>query len=275
MTITTKAGLDAAQKSRFQLQFTAALNGGATSWKSLQMVGSATIEGKTVTTSPAIPAGWTNFANGQSGQNFIDYPALNSHIAAINCAGQAPTTQGQLCAVYDVVAAYGGADVASATTATIATNPTLTRPDANGTGLEILLYYSGSGSVASSATFTASYTNSSGTSGRTATSILGATTLMNQTGTVYPLALQVGDTGVQSVQSVTATALQNSAISVLLARRICDFSLAMNASQEANHDWIDLGLPEIGSSAALAIIAMASGNSAPASQMIELVLAHG
>lgn len=61
--------------------------------------------------------------------------------------------------------------------------------------------YTALGSTAS-ATVTASYTNSSGTSGRTATLVGGIPASLGA-GRTLQFALQAGDTGVQSVQSVT------------------------------------------------------------------------
>lgn len=72
--------------------------------------------------------------------------------------------------------------------------------------VELWLEWYTAGGGTASATVTASYTNQAGTSGRTATLVGGfpATngTLVNRT---YQMALQAGDTGVQSVQSVTST----------------------------------------------------------------------
>lgn len=52
-------------------------------------------------------------------------------------------------------------------------------------------------------TLTCSYTNSDGVSGRTATVVLGAGSPPPTANQCYPFALQAGDTGVQSIQSVT------------------------------------------------------------------------
>lgn len=54
-----------------------------------------------------------------------------------------------------------------------------------------------------SASVTASYTNQSGTAGRTATLIGGIPASGTPINRTYPFALQAGDTGVQSVQTVT------------------------------------------------------------------------
>ena len=59
---------------------------------------------------------------------------------------------------------------------------------------------------ATATTITASYTNTAGTSGRTTQAVAIGGTNNREVTRVIPLTLQAGDTGVQSIQSVTCTA---------------------------------------------------------------------
>jgi len=75
----------------------------------------------------------------------------------------------------------------------------------SGVGAEIWYWCITAPSSGGSGTMTVSYTNSAGVSGRTCTITLGAGTPPPTAGQCYPGSLQAGDTGVQSIQSVTNT----------------------------------------------------------------------
>lgn len=75
----------------------------------------------------------------------------------------------------------------------------------SGIGAEIWYWCITAPSSGGSGTMTVSYTNSAGVSGRSCTITLGAGTPPPTTGQCYPGSLQAGDTGVQSIQSVTNT----------------------------------------------------------------------
>jgi hypothetical protein len=60
-------------------------------------------------------------------------------------------------------------------------------------------------------TVTISYTNSAGTSGRTSTAISIGNTGFREAGVLLPIPLQAGDTGVESIESVTVTATTGTA----------------------------------------------------------------
>ena len=70
-------------------------------------------------------------------------------------------------------------------------------------GLRIALYaLTALGNAAAVANTTVTYTNSAGTPGRTGT--IGPIATTSQVGTFYPMALQAGGRGVQSVQAITS-----------------------------------------------------------------------
>lgn len=117
----------------------------------------------------------------------------------------------------------GGIDVTSIAAQTI-TSPTWPARDINGStnGDGVLLMLETSLTVVGAATpnFTVSYTNSSGTSGRTGAAIRGTLPAVPATKASYPIALQAGDTGVRSVQSVTLDAAWTSGTINLVAYRL-------------------------------------------------------
>lgn len=126
--------------------------------------------------------------------------------------------------------------VVTTTTAQAITSPTLPARDVNGTtsgvGCTIaMLVTTALANAALNSSITVSYTNSSGTAGRTATlsaiagSQLPATAVV---GTIIWFNLQAGDIGVQSIQSITlATTLVSGAISLMICRDISTIGTAV------------------------------------------------
>lgn len=90
-------------------------------------------------------------------------------------------------------------------------------------------------------TLTVTYTNSAGTGSRTGT--IGPITTTSTQGTFYPMALQAGDSGVRSVQSITSSATMTSgAVSFVLYREIAALPLPA-ANYAADRDAVSLGMP--------------------------------
>jgi hypothetical protein len=92
-------------------------------------------------------------------------------------------------------------------------------------------------------TLTVSYTNSSGTSGRTGT--IGPISTTSQVGTFYPMALQAGDIGVRSVETVTQSATMTSGAYCLVAYRPIVMLPTPSANIHCDRDGIALGLPRL------------------------------
>jgi hypothetical protein len=132
-----------------------------------------------------------------------------------------------------------------------------------------LEWYTPTGSTASTATV--SYTNQAGTAGRTGTVVLPATVTTGQT---YPVILQSGDTGVQSVQTVTLSVSTGTAgnFGVTLANRVCSIPLIANLGQNLNY--AALGLPIVQPSACLAYHLLPS-TTTTGTILTELTLAQG
>jgi hypothetical protein len=97
---------------------------------------------------------------------------------------------------------------------------------------------------AATPTVTVSYTNSAGTAGRTATNVI-ATTASPVAGTTYFIALQAGDVGVRSVQSVTLSASWISGTMNLVAYRLLASLEIPQANVTAAIDAVTSGMPRI------------------------------
>lgn len=93
-------------------------------------------------------------------------------------------------------------------------------------------------------TLTLSYTNSAGTSGKTATNAV-ATVASSAIGTFYPFSLAAGDVGVQSIQTYTQSATWTSGTVHLVAYRILA-ALELNNNNTGNAiDALTGGFPEL------------------------------
>lgn len=130
----------------------------------------------------------------------IPIPAAGANTLYCVAAELAGTVAGTV-VVADRLVEYGGL-VGNSTSAQAVSAQTLPARGASGVGCELWLdVYTALGSTAS-ATVTASYTNSAGTSGRTAT-LIGGIPASVPANRCMRFGLQAGDVGVQSVQSVT------------------------------------------------------------------------
>jgi hypothetical protein len=164
--------------------------------------------------------------------------------------------------LYDRLLHNGGLSGTTITAQTV--GGTLTR-NTGGIGNQIWIeIYTAVGTTGT--TITASYTNQAGTSGRTTkTQSFGATN-NREAQRIIPLSLQDGDTGVQSVQSVTVLASTTTAGSfgVTIARPLLFFPC--HATGAGGMRDLIAGLPEIrkiDTDACLATIYMSNNTSAP------------
>ena len=126
--------------------------------------------------------------------------------------------------------------VVTTTTAQAITTPTLPARDVNGTtngeGCTIALLITAASTLAAAgANLTVSYTNSNGVAGRTATLSAIAGSQVPQTpviGTIVWFQLAAGDTGVQSIQSITlGTSMLTGSISLMICRDISTIGTAV------------------------------------------------
>jgi hypothetical protein len=112
---------------------------------------------------------------------------------------------------------------------------------------------------ATAVTATVSYTNEAGTAGRTGTASIVATTVAGQ---MFPVALQAGDKGVRSVQSVTlsASTLTAGNFGITLIKRLATLNVPA-ANGGGVLDWGGTGFPQVAAGACLSWICLASTTS--------------
>jgi len=138
----------------------------------------------------------------------------------------------------------GGFTITSTTAQTI-TSPTLPARDkagtTNGDGVILGLEISAAAGAAAP-TITVAYTNSAGTSGRSATNSF-ATANSPTAGAFFPIGLQAGDTGVRSVQSLTLSASWVSGTMNLVAYRVLAALELPNANTSNAIDALTSGFP--------------------------------
>lgn len=104
-------------------------------------------------------------------------------------------------------------------------------------------------------TVTVTYTNSANTGSRTGT--IGPITTTSSVGTFYPMALQAGDKGVRSIQSIQSSATMTSgAYSLVMYRRLGGMPLPA-ANYGADRDAVALGLPRAYDSSVPFLVGMA------------------
>jgi hypothetical protein len=170
--------------------------------------------------------------------------------------------------LYDRVVHTSGLSGTVTTAQTVNTTPVTRNAGSNNVGA-FLEWYTGTGSTA--ATATVSYTNQSGTAGRTGTVILPGSVIAGET---YPVLLASGDTSVLSVQTVTLSVSTGTAgnFGVTLANRVCSIVLLANIGQVL--DYAGLGLPVIQPDACLAYHLLPSTTST-GTVLTELTLAQG
>lgn len=124
------------------------------------------------------------------------------------------------------------------------TQPPLTRPDALGEQVEIWIE-SYADAANSAGQITLSYTNSAGTAGRTATVDIPANL---QAGQMMRARLQAGDTGVRTVQSMTAALDAAGDVGVTLLRQLFDIPLR---TESVILDVVQVGFPVVEDEACL------------------------
>jgi hypothetical protein len=159
---------------------------------------------------PAVPT--TSVAlNKDSAQSMGPIPAISSgRLTFLGGRFNTSTFGAGGMLLVDLLNVSGGLN-ATLTTAQTTNLPTaaLTRYT-NGEGVMAgIVVYTQIGSTATAVTI--SYTNSAGTSGRTSTATSLGGTGFREVGVLIPIPLQAGDTGVESIESVTVTATTGTA----------------------------------------------------------------
>ena len=142
---------------------------------------------------------------------------------------------------------HNGGFTITSTSAQNITSPTWPARDAagstNGDGILCGMEISAA-TGAGTPTITMAYTNQSGTASRSATNII-ATVASSAIGAFYPIGLQAGDTGVQSVQSITLSATWTSGTMNLVAYRILAELDIMGVQYSNALDLFKMGMPKL------------------------------
>lgn len=178
--------------------------------------------------------------NGQI--HFADPGSGNTYLARMT--GQA--TQAGVLMLVDRLWHNGGFTITSTSAQTV-NSATWPARDATGTtdGAGVLLGLEVSAACGAAApTITVSYTNSAGTSGRSATNWF-ATANSPGAGAFFPIGLQAGDLGVRSVQSLTLSASWVSGTINLVAYRPLAFLDLVAGSVPNALDMLQAGMPRM------------------------------
>lgn len=275
--ITTRAAYDAARKTRLNFLVGATnLTSGAADVKSFPNAVSSGLRPYGIVSTPAaFGAGGTLWSNGSAG--FPAYPpSADTYVG--RASGAIPGTTAVVPLIgelHDMVWGCSGFAGNSIAAQNVVGFPALTRPDANGTGLELYLYV-GVGAGATSTGCTVSYTNQSGVAGRLATLVWGATTRLNNTNKLLPFALEPGDTGIKSVESLTFGVAQAAAgnLWLVLGRPVGTVVCWPPDQDPSEQSFFSTGMQLIGDSAALGLVC-APHVTTNFSITCELELAHG
>ena len=184
---------------------------------------------------------------------FVNPETGLSYISKISSSQQ---TIGTLI-LYDRIAHSSGLN-GTLTTAQAVNGAALTR-HTTGEDVELFLeVYAATGATASNVTI--SYTNSAGVAGRTTPAI--AMQVTPVVGQMLPIPLQEGDTGIQSVQSVTLSASTATAgnFGITLVKRIAEIPITV-AGTGVVLDPFALGFPQIENNACLSMMVVTSTTS--------------
>lgn len=168
--------------------------------------------------------------------------SLVAYLASFSISSSSPETV----MLYDRLVHSSGLSGTVATAQTVGT-PSLTRYTSGvGVGCWIEIY---TATGATAVTATVSYTNQAGTSGKSGTAAIPASAAA---GNMFPVSLASGDTGVESVQSVTLSATTGTAgnFGVTLTYRLAQ-GFAVVAGLGQPQDYSLLGLPIVQNSACL------------------------
>lgn len=196
----------------------------------------------------------------------------NSYLARFQING----TRTQAFMLCDRLWHNGNYDITS-TSAQNSTTPTWPARDENGAtaGAGVLLGLEISAATgAGTPTITVSYTNSAGTSGRTATNIIPAVATSG-IGNFYLLSLQAGDVGVKSVESLTLNATWTSGTMNLVAFRPLCWLPQPTPGTAVGADAITAAMPRIYDSSVLFVLGSIAATNATLLLSGEVQIAQG
>lgn len=248
MAITSMDGLIAAMAAGQSLKFymPSTVGAGSSFFSMNTLVASSFGQMATAT---AFGSGGTTYTQGTTaGQGWPIWTAggaLTSYLSRFTFS----TQLAEMLALYDLMWGCSGFNTTVLTAQSVVGFSGLPpRAPANGVGLELwCICYVVDGATASQ--MTVSYTNQSGVSGRTTQAIFINSMVAHK---LLLVPLQAGDTGIQSVQSVTFTASTGTAgnLGLFIMNRLSTVSLTV-ANTNAVADFAGTGLPIINDNAVL------------------------
>ena len=250
MAVTSLASLKAAisRSQRFCLLpvFTTALTSGVTMTTSFV----ATVFG-TLATPAVAGSGGTSYSQSGSGNGYPAWNAAPAGQVSYIHRGINQYIIGGTGILYDLL--WGCSGFVTNTTTSAQTVSSTTLPSRNGSAVNAaneMWLFIGTTIGVTQTNVQISYTNQSGTAGRTATATLAASAAASR---IYPCLLQSGDTGVQSVQSVTFQTLTGTdgAVSLLLMNRIAHLPGSPAVNYLAVSDFASSGLPQVADQAVI------------------------
>jgi hypothetical protein len=174
---------------------------------------------------------------------FTDPASGNAYLARLQAVSNFPGTL----ILADRLWHNGGYTITS-TSAQNSTTPTWPARDVagstNGDGVLLACEISAD-TGAGTPTITVGYTNQSGTASRSATNIVATESAGTTTNFFYPIGLQAGDTGVQSLQSVTLSASWVSGTMNMVAYRELARMEITQIGKQFSADALTLGMPKM------------------------------
>mgnify|MGYP000851113750 CR=1 FL=1 len=187
----------------------------------------------------------------------IPAPSGLSYITSFEGASSAAGTL----LLADRLVEFGGL-VANVTTPQAVSALALPARATGATDVELWLEVYTAGGATASAVVTASYTNQDGTPGRTATLVGGLPANGVPINRTYQLSLQAGDTGVESVQSLTLGTSTGTAGNIgLVLRRTLLTGPFVAVGVGFVQGWAETDLQDVGDNACLELLTLATGTS--------------
>lgn len=207
-------------------------------------------------TPDAASGGGTSYTGSAAGGLPFTEPSVGQTTYLL--AMTASTTVAGTLYMTDRLWACRGLSTTAGATTTVSGMSSITRYS-GGVGAEIWYWCITAPSAGGSGTMTVSYTNSAGVSGRTCTITLGAGSPPPTAGQCYPGSLQAGDTGVQSIQSVTntSTSFTGGSHGLVVAKRLITAPVVTSAPG-ATLDGLRTGLQQIDTGACLNFVLLCS-----------------
>jgi hypothetical protein len=247
MTITTRDGLVAALASATDMPYYKASITGVSGFIYCTFRAAAGMPGASTLAVPTT----AGRALSRNDSGSMPIPAISSvgYLTSVDLVGTVPGA-----VIWsDRLVEYGGL---SSLVTTAQALSAVALPTRSGTGVGVELWidiYTQLGSTAS-ATVTASYTNSSGTAGRTAT-LVGGFLASVPANRCMRMALQAGDAGVQSVQSVTtATSSLTAGNFGVTLRNVIGYLPMIQSNVGVKYGYAETGLSQIGIDACVCML---------------------